>query len=283
MKTALKDAFTTIMVVTGMALLIGGGCGGNGFVPDRPSNPTVVLNFTSSFVPIGPNSRGNGTLSNNTTVIPFTITNGQATLKNVAPGSYRVNGRIEGRAFSEPIIVNNEFQQRFQIIKGDFPTLVIEGKIYLNEDDPVTGRCPNPTPASALTERVLVRARNHDTGLIVASLVRERQAANIPDEQKGAFLIHVPEGSYIIEVRQAPAISTTEASAPYTGNSIAFRTPPTTSVTICANEGTVAPNYPPPYSPTPGPSPTPTPGGPPPIPTPTPNVPPPPPFLQKNK
>ena len=313
-------AVYALLAVVGFVTLNVAGCGGGGGGNTGGGNRVnVTLNFRNT---AGGRVEATGTVTNGTTTVNFATTNGDAVISNIPPGTFTVSGTANGAPFSEEVTVGTDQGQSIQINPeqpGSSGTLVT-GRMFLNRGDPTTGRCTNPSVDTALTARVLIRARNRNNGLIVASFIREQQSATTPDDQKGTFTLRLPPGAYTLEVRQAPPISSTQSSAPFTGNSGIFNVPATTNVSICVNEGTTAPNGTPtptpsltPISPGPSPTPggpaptntptprptntpTPTPGGPPPVPTPVPTPiggfptptpttvgPPPPPFLQHGK
>ena len=259
-------AVYALLAVVGFVTLNVAGCGGGGGTgPGGAARVNVTLSFRNSAgTPV--NATGTVTNTNGTTTVNFTTTNGNAVIANIPPGDFTVSGTANGTPFTEDITVGTDSGQNIQINpEQSSNTTLVTGRMFLNRGDPITGRCTNPGADTALTARVLIRARDRNTGLIVASLVREQQGANTPDDQKGVFTIPLRPGAYTLEVRQAPPRSSTDASAPFTGNSGIFNVPATTNVTICVNEGSSAPNGTPTPTLTPGPSPTP--GGPTPTPT----------------
>lgn len=234
-------AVYALLTVIGFVTLNVAGCGGGGGTGAGGGNR---VNVTLTFRNIAGNRvDATGTVTNGTTTVNFTTTNGDAVISNIPPGNFTVAGTSNGVGFSQDITVGTDQGQNIQIIPGQSGSgTLVTGRMFLNRGDPTTGRCTNPGADTALTARVLIRARNRNTGLIVASFVREQQSSTTPDDQKGTFAILLPAGAYTIEVRQAPPVSSTEASAPFTGNSGIFNVPATTNVTICVNEGTTAPN-----------------------------------------
>lgn len=295
-------AVYALLAVVGFVTLNVAGCGGGGGTPLPNGTVNVTLTFRDQ---TGNRINATGTLVNGAFTVNFTSAGGDAVLSNIRPGTYSISGTANGTPFAQEITIGTDQGQNIQIIPGVPSTgTLVTGRMFLNRGDPTTGRCTNPGADTALTARVLIRARNRSTGLIVASFIREQQPSNTPDDQKGIFVVLLPAGAYTLEVRQAPPISSTQASAPFTGNSGIFNVPATTNVTICVNEGTSAPNGTPTPTPSavptatlsPGPTntpdpnatatptpvptatntprptntPTPTPGGPPPPPTPVP-------------
>lgn len=275
-------AVYALLAVAGFITMNVAGCGGGGGGGPigGPNGVSVTITLRDQ---TGNRIDGTGTLTKGVLTVNFTTANGDAVVTGVAAGTYTATVTTNGQTFTQSITVSSDSGQNFVIIPGQTTTgssganlTIVTGRIFLNRGNPTTGRCDNPTPDQGVTARVLIRARSRSTGFIVASFVRDQQPITTPDAQKGVFIIPLPPGSYTLEVRQAPPLSSSEGSAPITGNSGIFQVPGVTSVTICANEGTTSPNgtptptasltpiptITPGPSPTAGPTPTFTPGGP---------------------
>jgi len=227
-------AFYALVAVIGFITVNVAGCGGGGGGgTPPPQNASVTLRFRD--INNNPVS-ATGTLRGGGTNVTFTATNGEAVLPNIAPGEYTVAYTSNGITGTQPIAVNRDGTQQFVIIPGLGSGATVTGRIFLNRDN----NCANL--AEPVTARVLIRVRRVADNVIIASFERPFQPQTTPEDQRGRFQVILPNGAYRIEVRTASVGNTsTEAPAPFTGNSPIFNVPATSSITICANQGQVAP------------------------------------------
>jgi hypothetical protein len=232
-------AFYALVAVVGFITVNVAGCGGGGGGTPVPQNPTVTLRFRDlNNNPVSATGTFRGGRINAT----FTTANGDAVLTNIPRGVYTVNYTVNNVTGSQVIAVGSDSNQPFVIIPFQGAGSTVNGRIFLNRGDQTTGNCQNATAEQAVTARILIRVRRVADNVIIASFERPMQASTTPDDQKGRFQVILPNGAYRIEVRQASVGDTpTQAPAPITGNSALFNVPATNSITICANEGPIAP------------------------------------------
>ena len=255
-------AFYAMVAVAGFITLNVAGCGGGGnsLIPlFRPVNITIQLRDNAGNV-----TNGTGTVRGGVFTANFTTNLGAATVSSIPPGTYTVTVTAGGITSNTTMVIGADNGQSFVIVPG-LPAsgTLVTGRIFLNRGDPLNGNCANPNDDQGVTAKVLIRARRISDNLIIASFIREQQAFNVPTDQRGKFVFPLPAGAFRIEVRQAPPTSATESTAPITGNSPIFNLPATSSLVICANEGSTAPGGTPTPTATTTPLPTSTPlGGP---------------------